>query len=382
MIKTFALILALAWLSFSGQAFTQSYSEEDKAATQAEIEALNAELNKHLQAIESRDEELSDIESELRRLELKTAEIAGAIQKTSTELRGINSEIEKAQQELERLQAEQQKQLALLEEQIVSAYVNGDNDFLKMLLNQGSPAKLERLLTYYQYMNDARVEEIEQIKQTQADIEQLTAELTDKKADVVSLREQQAEQQQQLESQQREQEETLAKLQAEQRSDKAKIKQLEQSRAQLEQVLAAIEAALKRQGDVRLVGLKPIKSQLKWPSDGTVHRVFGQRREGPVEWKGVLIEGSNGQEVRSIADGRIVYADWLRGFGLVIVVDHGENYMSLYGHNQALLRTVGEKVKKDEEIALMGQSGSREKASLYFEIRHQGKPQNPSHWIR
>jgi septal ring factor EnvC (AmiA/AmiB activator) len=382
MIKTFALILALAWLSFSGQAFAQSYSEEDKAATQAEIEALNAELNKHLQAIESRDEELSDIESELRRLELKTAEIAGAIQKTSTELRGINSEIEKAQQELERLQAEQQKQLALLEEQIVSAYVNGDNDFLKMLLNQGSPAKLERLLTYYQYMNDARVEEIEQIKQTQADIEQLTAELTDKKADVVSLREQQAEQQQQLESQQREQEETLAKLQAEQRSDKAKIKQLEQSRAQLEQVLAAIEAALKRQGDVRLVGLKPIKSQLKWPSDGTVHRVFGQRREGPVEWKGVLIEGSNGQEVRSIADGRIVYADWLRGFGLVIVVDHGENYMSLYGHNQALLRTVGEKVKKDEEIALMGQSGSREKASLYFEIRHQGKPQNPSHWIR
>ena len=382
MIKTFALILALAWLSFSGQAFTQSYSEEDKAATQAEIEALNAELNKHLQAIESRDEELSDIESELRRLELKTAEIAGAIQKTSTELRGINSEIEKAQQELERLQAEQQKQLALLEEQIVSAYVNGDNDFLKMLLNQGSPAKLERLLTYYQYMNDARVEEIEQIKQTQADIEQLTAELTDKKADVVSLREQQAEQQQQLESQQREQEETLAKLQAEQRSDKAKIKQLEQSRAQLEQVLAAIEAALKRQGDVRLVGLKPIKSQLKWPSDGTVRRVFGQRREGPVEWKGVLIEGNNGQEVRSIADGRIVYADWLRGFGLVIVVDHGENYMSLYGHNQALLRTVGAKVKKDEEIALMGQSGSRDKASLYFEIRHQGKPQNPSHWIR
>ena len=86
MIKTFALILALAWLSFSGQAFAQSYSEEDKAATQAEIEALNAELNKHLQAIESRDEELSDIESELRRLELKTAEIAGAIQKTSTEL--------------------------------------------------------------------------------------------------------------------------------------------------------------------------------------------------------------------------------------------------------------------------------------------------------
>lgn len=382
MIKTFALILSLAWLSFSGQAFSQSYSEEDKAATQAEIEALNAELNKHLQAIESRDEELSDIESKLRRLELKTAEIAGAIQKTSTELRRINSEIEKAQQELGRLQAEQQKQLALLEEQIVSAYVNGDNDFLKMLLNQGSPAKLERLLTYYQYMNDARIEEIEQIKQTQNDIEQLKAQLTSKKADVVALRERQAEQKKQLESQQRAQEDTLAKLQAEQRSDKAKIKQLEQSREHLEQVLAAIEAALERQADVRLVGLKPVKSQLKWPSDGNVRRVFGQRREGPVDWKGVLIEGSNGQEVRSIADGRIVYADWLRGFGLVIVVDHGENYMSLYGHNQALLRTVGEKVKKDEEIALMGQSGSRDKASLYFEIRHQGRPQNPSHWIR
>lgn len=382
MIKTLTVILSLVWPICFGQAIAQSYSEEDKAATQAEIDALNTELNKHLQAIEGRSEKLSDIERQLRQLELKTAEIAGAIQKTSTELGRLNAEIKAAQQQLEDLQTEQQQQLTMLEEQIVSAYINGENDFLKMLLNQGSPAELERLLTYYQYMNDARVEEIKQIKQTQATIEQLKQELAGKKADVVALRKEQTQQKQQLETQQEEQEDTLTQLQAEQRSDKATIKQLEQSRAELEQVLVAIEAALKRQSDVRLVGLKPVKSQLKWPSDGKVRRVFGQRREGPVEWKGVLIDGSNGQEIRSIADGRIVYADWLRGFGLVIVVDHGENYMSLYGHNQALLRAVGEKVKQGEEIALMGQSGARDKASLYFEIRHQGKPQNPSHWIR
>ncbi|MDV6316285.1 murein hydrolase activator EnvC family protein [Idiomarina sp. HP20-50] len=377
-----AILLVIAGLIFTSPLVAQDYSEDDKASTEAEIAAVNAELEKRLQAIRERSSALNSTERELRNLEIKTAEIAGALRKTETDLEQVNSNIAESEQQRDQLQKKQKQQMTLLEDQLVSAYMNGQHDFLKMLLNQQSPGQFERMLSYYQYLNAARVEEIEAIRATQQKITELTEELLQQKNTLAQLQQRQQQQRDQLEQQQHRQEEKLAELQQQQRKDRSRVNQLEQSREQLEQVLAAIETALARQKDVRLVGLKPIKGQLQWPSDGEVERLFGQRREGPVDWKGVLIKGQNGQSVRSIADGRVVYADWLRGFGLVIVVDHGESYMSLYGHNQTLIKAVGDKVRQNEEIALMGQSGSRNNPALYFEIRHQGRPQNPSNWIR
>ncbi|MRJ44532.1 peptidoglycan DD-metalloendopeptidase family protein [Idiomarina loihiensis] len=360
----------------------QDYSEDDKASTQAEIAAVKEELAKRLQAIEERSSALNSTERQLRDLEIKTSEIAGSLRQTETELKEITAEIADSEQRREELKQKQKQQMTQLEDQLVSAYMNGKHDFLKMLLNQQNPGQFERMLSYYQYMNSARVEEIEVIRRTQEEIATLTEQLKQQQSQLASLQAEQQEQRAQLEQQQHRQEEKLAELQQQQRKDRSRVTQLEQSREQLEQVLSAIETALTQQKDVRLVGLQAVKNQLRWPSDGDVKRLFGQRREGPLEWKGVLIEGQNGQPVRSIANGRVVYADWLRGFGLVIVIDHGESYMSLYGHNQTLTKAVGDKVRKDEEIALMGQSGSRNSAALYFEIRHQGRPQNPSNWIR
>lgn len=360
----------------------QDYSEDDKASTQAEIAAVKEELAKRLQAIEERSSALNSTERQLRDLEIKTSEIAGSLRQTDTGLQEITAEIADSEQRREELKQKQKQQMTQLEDQLVSAYMNGKHDFLKMLLNQQDPGQFERMLSYYQYMNAARVEEIEVIRRTQEEIATLTEQLKQQQNQLASLQAEQQEQRAQLEQQQHRQEEKLAELQQQQRKDRSRVTQLEQSREQLEQVLSAIETALAQQKDVRLVGLQAVKNQLRWPSDGDVKRLFGQRREGPLEWKGVLIEGQNGQPVRSIANGRVVYADWLRGFGLVIVIDHGESYMSLYGHNQTLTKAVGDKVRKDEEIALMGQSGSRNSAALYFEIRHQGRPQNPSNWIR
>lgn len=377
-----ALLLLITGLVFTSPVLAQDYSEDDKASTEAEIAAVKAELADRLRAIRERSSALSSTEQELRDLEMKTAEIAGALRQTETDLEQVNRDIAESEKQRDELQRKQKQQLTLLEDQLVSAYMNGQHDFLKMLLNQQSPGQFERMLSYYQYLNAARVEEIETIRATQEKITQLTQELQQQQSTLAQLQRQQQQQRDKLKQQQHRQEEKLAELQQQQRKDRSRVNQLEQSREQLEQVLAAIETALARQQDVRLVGLQAVKGQLRWPSEGAVERLFGQRREGPVDWKGVLIKGENGQPVRSIADGRVVYADWLRGFGLVIVVDHGESYMSLYGHNQALIKTVGDKVHQNEEIALMGQSGSRNSPALYFEIRHQGQPQNPSNWIR
>jgi len=377
-----AFLLLIAGLIFFSPALGQDYSEDDKVSTEAEIQAVKKELAKRLQAIKERSSALNSTEQELRDLEIETSEIAGSLRQTETELKAINQKIADSEQRREALRQKQKEQMKQLEDQLVSAYMNGNHDFLKMLLNQQDPGQFERMLSYYQYMNAARVEEIEVIRRTQEEITTLTEQLKQQQSQLASLKEEQEKQRAQLEQQQHRQEDKLAELQQQQRKDQSRVNQLEQSREQLEQVLSAIETALAQQKDVRLVGLQAVKNQLRWPSDGDVKRLFGQRREGPLEWKGVLIEGQNGQPVRSIANGRVVYADWLRGFGLVIVIDHGESYMSLYGHNQTLTKAVGDKVRKDEEIALMGQSGSRNNAALYFEIRHQGRPQNPSNWIR
>ena len=354
-------------------------SEAEKAKREAQLDAVQQEIKARLEALAERQKALSRTERQLQQIEKKTATLANQLQQTRREARQLEQRITSNQQQQSSLQQQRQQQANALEQQVANAYTNGQHDFLKLLLNQQDPAQIERMLSYYRYYNQARIEQIEQIKSLTRELVALEQTLKEQHQQLERLAKQQASQQQALQDQQAEQESMIAELQQQQRSDEARLQALEDSREQLEQVISTIEAAL--QADVRLVGLNPVKSRLQWPADGDVQRLFGQSREGPLRWKGVMIQGRNGQSVRTIADGRILFADWLRGFGLVTVIDHGEGYMSLYGHNQTLLRDVGEEVKMGEEIALMGQSGGRSDAALYFEIRYRGDAQNPTRWI-
>ncbi|MGM0526654.1 MAG: murein hydrolase activator EnvC family protein [Pseudomonadota bacterium] len=379
---TFLLLLvSVFFVGFTGlsPAYAQQPSAADKAEKQEQLEAIQEKIASRLEALEQRQQRLTKTEQKLKQLEQKTASLATELRNTRQQQQQLQQPIDANRQRQKQLQAKQQQQLKWLQKQLVSAYTNGQHDFLKLILNQQDPAKLERMLSYYQYFNQARVEQIEQIKDLAKELTELEQQLLRQNEELNALQNQQQRQRQGLTDQKHDQEQLIAELQQQQRSDQARLQNLEQSREQLEQVIVTIEQAL--QADVRLAGLKPVKAQLTWPTDGRVKKIFGQSREGPLRWKGILIEGDNGQSVRAIADGRILFADWLRGFGLVTVIDHGEGYMSLYGHNQTLVKSVGEEVKMGEEIALMGQSGGRSRASLYFEIRYQGTPQNPTQWI-
>lgn len=249
-----------------------------------------------------------------------------------------------------------------------------------MILNQNDPVRVERMLTYYQYLNEARIEEIEAVLATRAEIEQVRQQVAAQEQQLAQRQQQQQRQQTVLREQQSEQQQLVAKLQRELVSDTQRIEQLRQDQAQLENVLDAIIAALRE--DVQLRGLSHLKGSLRWPTEGNVQRLFATSRSGAVDWKGVLIDGESGQAVVSIADGRVLYANWMRGFGLLLVIDHGDGYMSLYGHNQTILPAVGSKVRAGETVALMGQSGGRSDAALYFEIRVRGNAVNPTQWCR
>lgn len=370
------VLLAMIWATSS---HSQQATEQDKAQKEQQLAAIQTQIEERLEAVAERQRELTDTEVELRELEEKTAAIAARLRNTQRQAAALEQRITANQQRQQQLLEDKRKQQKLLAQQVANAYTNGDNDFLKLLLNQQDPADLERLLSYYQYFNQARMQQIDELQTLVEELAALEQTLTAQRQQLNQLQQQQQRQQTALRQQQSQQEAKLAELQQQQRSDKATLEDLQQSREQLEQVIVAIEEAL--QADVQLVGLKPVKSSLSWPAQGKVRRLFGERREGPLRWKGILIEGDNGQSVRSIADGRVLFADWLRGFGLVIVVDHGEGYMTLYGHNQALLKNTGEEVQQNEEIALMGQTGGRSRPTLYFEIRYRGKPQNPTGWI-
>lgn len=374
------LLSSITALAFSVSVNAQTdVSEAEKARKEAELKAVQTEIASRLDALASRQQELTSTEQELQALEQKTAAVARRLQATRTEIRQLEERITSNQQQQTQLQQQQQQQAKALEQQIANAYANGEHDFIKLLLNQQDPANIERMLSYYHYFNEARIAKIEALKATAATLAELEATLQQQQDELAALASQQQQQQTQLAQQQTAQEALIAELQQQQRSDQQRLQALEQSREQLEQVISAIESAL--QADVQLIGLAPVKARLTWPTEGRVRKLFGQSREGPLRWKGVMIEGRNGQPVRVIADGRVLFADWLRGFGLVTVVDHGEGYMSLYGHNQSLLKNVGDEVKMGEEIALMGQSGGRSDAALYFEIRYRGYAQNPTRWI-
>jgi len=380
MLKAFVWSLFLAITLLAAGVSAQQPTEQTKAEKQAELKAIQAEIESRLEAFESRKQALTSSQRALKKLELRTAKLAEALQNTRERLQTLAGEIENNEAEQSRLESDIRDQLNALKDQVIAAYANGDYDYLKLLLNQQKASTLERQLTYYKYLNDARIAAIDKLKQTQTELEQVKQALQAQYQRQTELRGEQSAQRSALKRQQQKQEQAIVELRNEQRSEEEKIAELRSSQAELEQVIAAIEEALSDR--VELVGLKPIKASLQWPTNGKVQRLFGERREGPIRWKGVLIDGEQGQSIRSIADGRVVFADWLRGFGLVIVIDHGEGYMSLYGYNQVIFKNVGEEVQQNEEIALMGQSGAQNSPALYFEIRFKGQPENPTQWIR
>lgn len=374
------LFVTLATLALPTVQAQSSDAEAERAATEAQLEAIQQELEKRQADMGERERRLSRTERQLQQMEAQISAVATELNDTENALRDIQLRLDELATQLQQLQAQEKRQLELLEKQVDTAYRGGQHDFLKMVLNQNDPARVERMLTYYQYLNEARIEEIEAVLATRVEIEQVREQVAAQEQQLAQRRQQQQRQQTVLREQQSEQQQLVAKLQRELVSDTQRIEQLRQDQAELENVLDAIIAALR--DDVQLNGLSKQKGSLRWPTEGRVQRLFATSRSGSVDWKGVLIDGDSGQAVVSIADGRVLYANWMRGFGLLLIIDHGDGYMSLYGHNQTILPQVGSKVRTGETVALMGQSGGRSEPALYFEIRVRGNAVNPTQWCR
>lgn len=361
-------------------AAAEQASAEEQAKTEAQLEQIAAELKRREAAIGQRAEQLSLTERELKQLEQQMATVASELNRTQEQLNDAQGRINDLQSQAQALERQLSQQRKLLEKQLDTAYRVGEHDYLRLILQQQEPSKFERVLGYYGYFNRARLAEIDAIAQTQQQLQQVRSDVLTQQEELERRKKQQRQQQGVLKAQQDEQKQLIKRLNREQSADQQRIAELKQDQEALEQVLAAIRSALR--DEPRLEGLSALKGKLSWPAAGKVQRVFGRARSGGVTWKGIVINAADGEPVRAIADGRVLYANWLRGYGLLIVLDHGDGYMSLYGHNQTILPAVGDIVRANETIALVGQSGGREEPAVYFEIRVKGDAVNPVQWCR
>lgn len=372
--------LAFALLAAGFAATASSQDEEQQARDrleklQRDIERIDAEIASDSQRRNSLQQQLREAETNLGRLQRDIAANQRAIAASEAELSGLNTQ----RAELEQARDAQQARIAL---ELKTAWQMGQQSQLKVLLNQEDPHTVARAMAYYRYFFEARNELIGQYRQTLAQLQELGLQIA-RTLEQQALQQATLEQQQaQLLAAQAERQQAVASLNDSIKDKAERLRQMQQDRRELEDLLRAIEEAI---ADLEVPDdYQPFKSargKMPWPLEGKRSNSFGRpRNEGKMRWQGVTIPARAGSTVQAIHHGRVVYADWLRGSGLLLIIDHGDGYMSLYAHNQSLLREVGEWVTAGTPISTVGNSGGQEQAALYFEIRHNGKPTDPVNW--
>jgi murein hydrolase activator len=351
--------------------------------TEAELRALREKINRITQQVSRDALERDRLSGNLRAAELSLGQARG-------ELGRVNREY--ADRSARRgwlAQSRMQQQQALVEEraalaaQLRVAYMIGREEPLKLLLNQQDPLHSGRLFAYYGYFGRARADQIAQIQAHVQRLDELDVELTRQQSELANLKAAQQQQLQQLEHARNDRQQVLASLTAAARTREQSLARLKSQQADLEALLRELSRSLKSVAPPdNATAFGRSRGQLPWPVAGRVTAQFGDTRASGVKWEGVVIATERDAPVKAVSAGRVVYADWLPGMGLLVILDHGEGYMSLYGHNDRLLKAAGEAVGAGEAIAAAGDTGGRAAPELYFEIRRSGKPVNPGPWFK
>ena len=344
-------------------------------AVQAEIRALQQRLARQHRELDAGQRELRDHER--------------AIAAGTRELTVIRDDSDSQRQQAERLRAQAAEvrgrltdERRILAEQVRMTYLSGRREMTKLLLNQESPARLGRLLVYYDYLNRARSQRIGAVSRVLEDQERLAVESERVAADLASLEQAQADELVALASAQEERRRVLARIEQGIQGADSELQRLLDEQRRLTQVVAEVDALVTEYPADVTLGFRDARGRLTWPVQGALINDYGDSRvDGQLRWNGVMVGAPRSSMVRSVHSGRVVYADWLPGLGLLVIIDHGMGYMSLYGHNEAILIESGASVGAGQPVARVGDSGGQRQSALYFEIREDGDPIDPRPWM-
>jgi septal ring factor EnvC (AmiA/AmiB activator) len=383
-IKTRCYYPCLILLLVSVLAFAPAGAADDIAVQTEKLQ----QLQKHIQGIKT---ELDSMQGQRDTTQVKLEKTEKKIGHVAAELHRLDADADSARQKIQALDKDritERHALAalrqILSRDLQSAYSAGRQQRIKLLLNQQDPALVGRMMTYHGYFTRARATRLQELQVTLASIDSIEAALVEQQAEIQQLRLQQQEKSLQLTAEQDNRRKILAQLQRDLRVKKTELSTLQQDELRLQTLVQSLQKALREISPPRgdFTSLRQFKGKLRWPVAGRLAGRYGSKQSsGGVASRGVLISSRAGADVHAIAAGRIAFADWLRGFGLLLIIDHGHGYMSLYGQNRSLYKDVGAWVKRDEVVAAAGSSGGQDQDGLYLELRKDGQPFNPTTWF-
>ncbi len=375
----FFLVLLLALV------ITNPVIAEASQSQQKKLEVLRKRIGGLRDELNVIRGEHSTVRKELQDAEFKINKFVKALNSLTRNIKSQNKELNRLKKDKSRYQKDMATQLDLLAMQVRSAYVIGRQEYLKLLLNQEHPESVGRVLRYYQYFNAERSSRITRAEKIVTKLDKVSKAINRKVSQLEKLRKKQRTKKAALENTRRARILVMARLKSEMLNKGEELEHLIQNEQKLARLINEINQVMP---DIKMepgehLKFAKLKGKLYWPTVGKVRKIYGKSRKSKkLKWKGVIIKAKSGMNVRAISRGRIAYADWLRGYGLLVIVDHGDGYMSLYGHNESIKKETGDWIEANEVIASVGNSGGNEFTGLYFEIRHNGKPTNPSSWCK
>ena len=353
---------------------------DDPAATKKALDAVVEQLNALDRWMNDAEKQRVRWQRDVQEKDKEVASVARTVESANRALEKVEAEIGSLAAEQKTLESRRAEQAERIGEHLAASYRMAGQDFLKLLLNQESPDTFERMARYHRYFTDARLEALDDYRQTLDDLADNRFQLETRADEQRARREELREREQALVREREERRGLIAELDREMEDKTSERKRLEADRNRLEQLFAELS---RRATELDGSAFVARKGSLPWPLRGRVTNAFGQSRaDGRLTWHGMLIAAEEGTEVRSVFRGRVVFANWLRGFGLLTIIDHGGGYMSLYGHADVLLKTVGDWAESGEVIARAGKSGGQQLSGLYFEVRQKGVARDPIAWLQ
>ncbi|OCG03952.1 murein hydrolase activator EnvC [Gilliamella sp. wkB112] len=382
-----------------------SYADDNQ-----QLQTLRRSIQEQENRLAEQKKERTQLVNDLKEQETEIANLLTSIEKNSISLKKLDIEVNNLIKQINELIIKQKQQRNVLSKQLESAFKLGKMTGLELIFSNKESERNERIINYYGYINEAREQQINALRDTQSQLNNKRIILQKKQTSQKELQNKQKQVQIGLEKNRQNRQKTISALESSMQVNQQKLAELRDNEAKLQAKIAQAEKESRRLAEeearqakhiaekqkntnyilnsdekslmARVSGIGKPQHQFNWPVTGSIAHRFGESLQGELHWKGIVINAKDGIQVNAITDGRVILASWLQGYGFVVALEHGKGDMSLYGYNQRLLVNVGDKVQGGQAIALVGASGGQNTPGLYFEIRRDGKALDPKGWLK
>lgn len=371
MLRKWILTLVIASLLMPFSCFANTFTDK--------LHKVMSQIHVTKENLSRSEKEHRELQDRLRKHDTDIGSLTKKIAKTKNELINLRKNLKGLNSQQKVLQKNVEENQAALTEQLKSAYMLGNKNTIKMLLNQENPNDFDRMSTYHRIIGKSRYELINNLNKTLSTINKNRHKIKRKTNTLAATQKKLINQEKEMHLSRRKRRNLLINLNRSIRTHRQKLIELDNNKKRLEATISRLKENKENTTEYFLAH----RYNLPWPTKGKIEVPFGTRiQNSHLKWNGVLMNAKEGERVLAIAPGKVVFSNWMPGFGLLLIIDHGDGFMSLYGRNNSIYRSTEDLIKTGDLIASVGMSGGHSKPALYFSLRHKGKPLDPTEWCK